>query len=187
MLWLMTTLLLGNTWVLHAASGMKSKAACNSKEIKRQDCRLTVDTYNLRLLKDTVAWNDGTWRTVDDMPLKGEGVEWEKARFEFLNGWPIVQLWIWDAGTGENQVQSLHWFVADAEKRKFTVVATGVVRKRRPHKVAVPEGETATKGPPAKFTYDAMEPHALKPLKDGSLEWTLNRDKKIIGRVPHGV
>jgi hypothetical protein len=180
MLAVISTLLLINAWAAPA------KPSCSAKEIKRQDCRLYFDTYNLRLLKDTVAWNDGTWHTVDDIPLRGEGVEWEKARFEFLNGWPILQLWIWDAGAGENEVQSLHWYVADAEKRKFTIVATGVVRRRRPHKPKTVEGEVAAKAP-AKFTYDKMEPHALKPLKDGTLEWSLNREKKIIGRVPHGV
>lgn len=177
MLWWISTLLLVNSWGAspNAKSNAKAKTTCNAKEIQRQDCRLTVDTYNLRLLKDTVAWSDGTWHTVDDLPLKGDGTEWEKIRFEFLNGWPILQLWIWDAGAGENKVQSLNWYVADAEQRKFTVVATGVVRKRRPHKDA------------KKFSYDAMEPHALKPLKDGTLEWTLKQEKKIIGRVAHGV
>lgn len=158
---------------------------CTKKELERQDCRLTVDTYNLRLLKDTVAWTDGTWRTVDDMPLKGDGVTWEKATFQFINGWPILQLWIWDAGHGENKVQSLHWFVTDAEKRKFTVIAQGVVRKRRPHRIEVPEGEPPKFGDT--FSYDAMEPHALKPLKNGSLEWTLKKDKKLIERVKNGI
>lgn len=171
MLWIFNALIV----IASAAPNkLQGKLSCNAKELSRLDCRLTVDTYNLRLLNDTVAWNDGTWHTVDDMPLKGEGVTWEKARFEFINGWPILQLWIWDAGTGENKVQSLHWIVADAEKRHFTVIARGIVRKRHP----------AENG---KFLTDAMEPHNLKPLKDGSLEWTLKTDKKIFGRTKNGV
>lgn len=158
---------------------------CQSKELKQLDCRLTVDTYNLRLLKDTVAWDDGTWHTVDDMPLKGEGVTWERAEFNFINGWPILQLWIWDSGVGENKVQSLHWFVADAEKRHFTIIAQGVVRKRRPHKLPAVDGEPVRFSD--KYTYDKMEPHALKPLKSGGLEWTLKNDKKLIERVKNGI
>ena len=167
MLWILNALLVS------VAFAVPSKLACAPKELKRQDCRLTTDTYNIRMLKDTVAWDDGTWHTVDDMPLKGEGVEWEKARFEFINHWPILQLWVWDAGVGENKVQSLHWYVADAEKRTFTVLAEGVVRRRR-----VADGKTI---------YDAMEPHVLKPLKNGSLEWSLRNEKKLIERVRHGI
>jgi len=158
---------------------------CADKELKRLDCRLTVDTYNLRLLKDTVAWDDGTWHTVDDMPLKGDGVTWERAEFAFINGWPILQLWLWDAGVGENKVQSLHWYVADAEKRHFTILASGVVRKRRPHRAPAVDGEAPKFLD--KYTYDKMEPHALKPLKNGSLEWTLKADKKLIERVKNGI
>lgn len=176
-------------FVFWSCAASSSKLTCGKEELRRQDCRLTMDTYNLRLLKDTVAWSDGTWHTVDDLPLKGEGLSWEKARFEFLNGWPILQIWIWDAGSGENKVQSLHWYVADAEKRKFTVLAEGIVRKRRPHKVAsVGDGLSKTPAsPPPSFTYDRTVPHALRGLKNGSLEWTLDRDKKIIGRVQNGI
>lgn len=155
--------------VLAAPPPAKPKTECTAKDLARHDCRLYVDTYNLRLLKDTVAWNDGTWRTVDDMPLKGEGVQWEKANFRFINGWPILQLWIWDAGVGEAKVQSLHWYVADAEKRHFTILASGVVRKRRIN-------------PEKKLIFDPMEPHELKPMKNGGLEWTLRNEKKLIER-----
>lgn len=168
--------------ILWAASPIDK---CQPKELKQFDCRLSVDTYNLRLLKDTVAWDDGTWHTVDDMPLKGDGVLWERAEFGFINGWPILQLWLWDAGVGENKVQSLHWFVADAEKRHFTILAQGVVRRRRPHKAAVVDGEVAKFLD--KYSYDKMEPHALKPLKSGGLEWTLKDEIKRIERVKHGI
>lgn len=172
-----------------------AKVACNSKELKGRDCRLSSGSYSLRLLDKTIAWNDGTWHTVDPMPLSGEGVEWEKASFSLMGGKPIVQLWIWDKGVGETQVQSLHWFVADAEKRKFTVLAQGVVRKRQLKQPLVTEEEgaggagapvakkgTFPKKPPGpKYLYDAMEPHSLKVVKSG-LEWTLGRDKKLIER-----
>ncbi|MGZ3723275.1 MAG: hypothetical protein ACXVA9_10110, partial [Bdellovibrionales bacterium] len=113
------------------AAAKKDKLTCTAKEIARMDCRLISGTYNIRILPKTIAWNDGTWHTVDDMPLKGEAIAWEKIQFAFLNGWPILQLWIWEKGFSETEVQSMHWFVADAEKRKFTILAEGIVRKRR--------------------------------------------------------
>jgi hypothetical protein len=64
--------------------------------------------------------------------------------------------------------------VADAEKQKFTLLAEGVVRKRR-----LSEEK--------KLIFDAMEPHALKPLKTGALEWTLRKEKKLFERVKHGI
>lgn len=171
----------------------KEKLTCTAKELARFDCRLTSANYNIRILPQTIAWSDGTWHTVDPMPLKGEAVGWEKIEFKFLNGWPILQLWLWEKGFSETEVQSLHWYVADAEKRKFTILSEGVVRKRRlqPAEPPAPPAEggaaakkIAAKPPPkAKFLYDAWEPHALKALKDGSLEWTLGSQKKIVSKV----
>lgn len=176
----------------HAA--LPNKLKCTAKELARLDCRLTSGTYNIRILPKTIAWSDGTWHTVDPMPLNGEAVAWEKIEFAFLNGWPILQLWLWEKGFSETEVQSLHWYVADAEKRKFTILSEGVVRKRRLEPVdppaPPPEGAPAkgktpvvVKTPKPKYLYDAWEPHALKVGKKGSLEWTLNSQKKIISKV----
>ena len=153
------------------------------------DCRLTSGLYELRLLPKTVAWTDGTWHTVDRMPLKGDAAAWEKVEFKFLGGWPILQLWLWEKTQTETQIESLHWFVTDAENRKFTIITDGVVRKRR-LELAEPVTEVTPgpsqkaakpkKVPPPKYLYDAWEPHSLKAVKDGSLEWQLSTEKKII-------
>ena len=62
--------------------------------------------YKLRLLTETIARDDGTWHTVDMMPLKGAGIDWERVRFDMFKDWPVLQLWIWDKGEGEAQVQA---------------------------------------------------------------------------------
>lgn len=164
-----------------SATPLKDKLTCTGKELARQDCRLTSANYTVRLLPKTIVWNDGTWHTVDEMPLKGEAVAWEKIQFQFMAGWPILQLWLWDKGAGESEVESLHWYVADAEKRKFTLLAEGIVRKRR----LEPSEEPPTKPTKAnpKYLYDTWEPHSLKTAKGGSLEWRLNAQKKTISKV----
>src|SRR5665213_1187956 len=96
-LWLVTFLFLPSP--LFAAQ-VKDKLTCTGKELARQDCHLVSGDYNIRLLPKTIAWSDGTWHTVDEMPLKGEARAWEKVQFQFLGGWPILQLWLWDKGTG---------------------------------------------------------------------------------------
>lgn len=166
------------TTVTHA--GVKDKLSCTSKELATQDCRLTSGSYNIRLLAKTIAWNDGTWHTVDEMPLKGEALAWEKIKFEFQGHWPILQFWLWDKGTGESQIQSLHWFTADAEKRRLTILGEGVVRKRR-LEPADPPGPKAPVAK-AKYLYDPQETHGIKALKNGNLEWQLKDQKKIIER-----
>jgi hypothetical protein len=181
-------LLLVLTPALFASPAAKDKLSCTAKELARFDCRLGAGVYNIRLLPKTIAWNDGTWHTIDDMPLKGEAVAWEKIEFKFLNGWPILQLWLWEKGFSETEVQSLHWYVADAEKRKFTVLSEGVVRKRRMEPVDPPPETNDTAKPVAakkpKYLYDAWERYSLKPLKNGSLEWILGDQKKLISKVP---
>ena len=150
-----------------APAALKPKLSCTPRELTQQDCHLTSGHYDLRLLKTTLAWNDGTWHTVDPLPLAGEGVVWEKVEFAHLGGRPILQLWIWDKGVGESKVQSLHWFTADAEKRTLTVLAEGVVRKRTPR-----EGK-----PPL---YDQTVAHGIRVIQ-GGLEWHLGDKLK---RVP---
>lgn len=169
------------------AAETKPKGTCHAKELKRQDCRLSAKSYELRLLGKTVAWTDGTWHSVDPMPLFGEGVVWEKVNFAFLNHQPILQVWLWDKGVGEAQVQSLHWYVMAAEKRRFQILSDGVVRRRhQKEKVdvpvdAVPPTKTAESSAPVKkpqFIYDKMETHSLKALKSGELEWSLGAQKR---------
>lgn len=156
-----------------AAKGSRTtvKETCTSRELQRKDCRLHSGLYNLRLLDKTVAWTDGTWRTVDPLPLVGAQIEWEKAQFHFLGGRPILQLWIWDQGTGEAQVGSLHWYIADAERRRLTILAEGVVRKRR---------RKSDVGEPTRYLLDGLVSHGLKARRGGGLEWRLGSETKLL-------
>lgn len=156
------------------------KASCSAREIQRQDCRLTLGSYKLQLLPETVSRFDGTWRGVGEVPLKGEGTSWEKMQFDLFRGWPVLQMWIWDKPSGEAGVQQLHWFVGDVSNRnEMQLLATGVVRRRRAKKVEVMEGKPAPK--PA-YTLDAMEPHSLKLRSDGRLDFVLGRERKIVDK-----
>lgn len=169
----------------------RDKLDCTAKELAIQDCHLKASNYDIRILPKTVAWHDGTWHTVDPMPLGGEAIEWERIGFRFLGKRPILQLWLWDKGAGETQVQSLHWYTTDAEKRKLTLLSEGVVRKRRreavaevaPDPNAVKKFEKATNPPPPKYIYDGWEPHYVRALPNGDLEWQLAGQKKIIPKL----
>ncbi len=190
---LLMTLLIATALAKGGAAPIKEKLNCSDKELERQDCHMVSGAYDIRLLPKTVAWSDGTWHTVDLMPLNGEAVEWERAGFRMMAGRPILQLWLWEKGFGETQVQSLHWYVADAEKRTFTILSEGVVRKRRPEQVELVVQKPVKKGSGAvprvakpKFIYDGWEPHYVKALANGSLEWQLAGQKKIIPKVPFG-
>ena len=154
--------------VLSPTSQAAGRLACSSRDLKRQDCRLRLGEHNIRLLPATIARDDGVWHTVDDMPLKGEGIVWEKIRFEKVGSRSLLQFWIWDKGTGQAQVQSLHWYVADIRKDKMKLLAEGIVRRRR---VKDAKGE---------FIYDAYESHGLKPEKNGSITWSLGSQSKVL-------
>jgi hypothetical protein len=163
------------------AAEKREKLQCSSKELLRQDCRLSSRGYSIRLLGRTVVWNDGTWHTVDPLPLEKETVEWERVNFQFLAGRPILQLWFWGDGLGETKVQSLHWYVTDGEKRKFTILSEGVVRKRRQEPPKPIEGFDKPKVlPKPKYLYDGWETQSLKALPHGNLEWRLGDKKKLL-------
>lgn len=153
-----------------SASLLKDKGECTSRELKAQDCRLKVGSVKVRLSATTVARDNGTSRSVDDMPLKGEGVVWQKANLKMFGDWPVLQIWLWDSGQGTPKVQSLHWYVADAHEIPLKILAEGVVRKKRDN------------------IFDREEPHSLKALKGhDQLEWSLSKQKKILKRIKHGV
>lgn len=160
------------------SAGAKNLDQCSSQELRRRDCRLDVGSYTLRLLSETIARHDGTWHTIDSMPLKGEAVAWDKASFEIFGRRPILQLWLWDKGSGEAPVQSLHWYVIEIGHDGSQVLAEAVVRRRRQKPVEA--------GREAAYIYDAWEKHGLKPLKDGRLEWWLNSDKKTFEPLKAG-
>lgn len=166
----------------------KTSAKCNAKSLKAQDCLLKAGTFEINLLSAAVAWNDGTWRTVEAMPLKGEGIEWDKISFEVKEGWPILQLWLWDSGVGEAKVQSLNWYVVDLADRKMKVLAQGVVRKRRLRKADV--DASGVEDPKVKkpgFILEKTEEHHWKLLNAKRAEWRIGTDKKIIERPSHGI
>ena len=163
LVWSLIALLSSPAW--GAVNPFATKLVCTPRELAVQDCHLRSRPYDLRLLKTTLAWHDGTWHTVDPLPLAGEGVEWQKAEFAILAGRPILQLWIWDKGVGESRVQSLHWFTADAEKRTLTLLAEGIVRKRTP------------RGEKEKPLYDREDPHGLR-LEGKTLRWRLGNKTK---------
>jgi len=154
------------------------KSHCTSQELAKKDCRLTAGPYTVRLLAASVVWNDGIWHTVDPFPNFEDILDWEKVQFLMLGKAPVLQVWVWDKGVGEAHVQSLHWWVADADKRKLTVLSSSVVRKRRPLVVA---GENApAEKRPVRYLTDAMEPHSLKALSNGRWEWRLRDQKKVL-------
>ena len=139
---------------------------CSARELGRQDCRLVSNKFNIRLLAKSIAWSDGTWHLVEEMPLKGEAVAWEKMTFAQMGSWPILQLWLWDKGEGDLKVQSLHWYVYSNRERKLILLNQGIVRRRRPE------------ADPHKFLYDGWESHSLTLLKNGQLQWQLSDQKK---------
>lgn len=165
MTWFLTMILM--TMPIHAGS---DKTSCTTRELKRLDCRLSSGGHKMRLLPESIARDDGIWHTVDEMPLKGD---WEKMHFEKMNGRPILQMWIWDQGSGETKVQSLHWYVTEVGKAKMQILAEGIVRRRHLR------GEK-----PGDFIYDGFEKHELKAGKQGNLEWKLGSQSKTLGPVP---
>lgn len=158
------------------------KNTCTAKDLARRDCRLILGTVNVRLLPQSVAWYDGTWHTVEEMPLKDQQSDWEKVDLHTLGGRLILQMWIWDKGVETSKVQSQHWLVTELQNRKFKILADGTVRKRRPK---AQDGLKAAE--PVKFLYDSVIEHSLKPAKNGDLEWTLGIDKKTLTRTEDGV
>lgn len=160
-----------------------NKMTCTKRELERQDCRLQFGAHSVRLLSETIARDDGVERKVDQMPLKGEGIAWEKMRLDNFQGWPILQMWIWDKGEGEAQVQNLRWYVTDLTKGDLKILNEGVVCRRRQKPIG-PEGEPVAKDKPKpKYIVDAWEKHGLSLRKDGALDCHLRDEKKVFERV----
>ncbi len=161
------------TLLIPTSFAAPAKLTCSERELRGQDCRLGSGTYKIRLLAATIARDDGTWHTVDAMPLTGEGIVWEKITFDYQHGLPMLQFWLWDVGTGQAQVQSLRWYVTDARKGALNTIAQGVVRRRR-----LKPAEDPTKNEKPVYLYDRWEKHSAQITKAGKIDWQLGSLKK---------
>lgn len=160
MKWIVIILILHSPW----AFGLSERSRCLSADLKRQDCRLQKGKFKAQLSNKTISWATEIWQSVENLPLSGEGITWEKVILREVGNRLILQMWIWDAGLGESKVQSLHWYVFDFVEGKMQLRVDEVVRRR--HSKMDDQGKTT-------FVLDPMEKHGIKTVlsKKKKIEW----------------
>lgn len=154
-----------DTGLTARAWARSERTQCTARDLERQDCLLKKKPLELQLSSRKVAWSDGVWNKIDNLPFSGEGFVWEKIVLREIKKRAILQMWIWDLPAGEAQVQNLHWIVIEFRNHKMKVIAQEIVRKRHP-KPRSDEKE------PVSYLNDPMDPHGLKEAKGDRLKWT---------------
>ena len=134
---------------------------CTKRELARRDCNLKLRPFEVQLSKMKVTWSDGTWTSIADAPLPGDGNQWEKASLGKIGKRWILQMWIWDVGKGEAKVQSLHWVVAEMDEHISHIRVNEIVRKRKVKMTT-----------PVTYSYDPFVKHNLK-LTGNVIHWTV--------------
>ena len=153
------------------AAGVKTKRAkslqkahadsviCDRRARETRNCTLKNGPYEFLLNKEKILIFDSFWRSLTDLPLKGEKTNWQWVEFRKLQNDFYLELEIWTEPFGETQVQNLRWFVFRAEKQKLIPLVDTIVQRRTPQ---------TTKG--HGYLYDPLEKHGLE-IQNKEVKW----------------
>ena len=139
------------------------KNKCLSKELSLQNCYLKFQKNKIHLGKEKILFTDGVWRSIYDMPYKGEHTEWEKANVRTLGKRIFLEVKIWAQEESQLGIQSLYWSVYEIQEERLSLKLSEVIQKRRPRENQKP-------------ILDPMEPYGLK-LKGHKVVWWVNHQK----------
>lgn len=104
---------------------------CSKKDLDLKSCHLKMGSYQVRLSRDKVTVNDGTWKAVHDLPLVEEGVVWEKVGLRKLGSRWIVEIEFWSSPLGDAGIQDLKWFLFELNGSQWEKKVEEVIQKRR--------------------------------------------------------
>lgn len=150
-----------------------SKAACTPRELKRKDCKLTAKKLKVGLFQDKWRFDDGKWLANQNLPVVGDGVQWQKVTLRQLGTRYVVEMWVWSEPQGETKVQDLNWIVMEVGNFSKAVGVQQVVQRRR---LLPPRQVASTSKGQARYQLDPLEPHGLV-LSQGKILWRAGRDK----------
>jgi hypothetical protein len=161
------------TETLHAKSG---RVSCNQRERLRRSCALQMGPLKVSLSPDRWHFDDNIKVGAFDLPLKGEGVDWEKVTLQSLGGRRFLQLWFWSTPQGEPGLETLTWFVIEISGLEAPERLQQVVRRRRKvlgTTLAKLDSVTSAK---IQYQYDPIEKHSLQP-HGSRIRWAAGRQK----------
>lgn len=152
---------------------LAEKGQCTKRELSLQDCELRIGKTKLNLFQGRWRFDDGLWLSVNDMPVAGELVQWDKISFEQHNNRRILQMWVWSKPTGEAEVQNLNWFVMELGEFESPKRVHEVVQRRRlGARVTDSTRKPATQQ--AIYIYDPRDKTALQTTKT-QIKWSAGR------------
>lgn len=135
---------------------------CSQRSLRIKNCHLKHYGYHIHFTEsERIIISDGIWREVEDMPLKGDAVLWEKIWMERIQGRTFVSVMQWTAPKGEGEVRSLQWVVLELDGSKVKKQLTQTVQKLR---VSLNNRE------PAQYK-DDRKPYGLSPGEGDKIYW----------------
>lgn len=163
---LFSTLLLAATmgWA-KAGSNPARPIECAVQDLRQKDCLLRLKNLKVRLSAQKILIDNGTWKTLRDLPLVGEGTEWQRVRLMELHRRPLIDLLIWEAPAGPLQFQKLQWFVFEIREAAAELKLKRAVKARS-------AGDVKVEDQPPKFGLKSITPAP-------SIEWYQEHDKGV--------
>jgi hypothetical protein len=131
---------------------------------------VALGPYEFLLNKEKILIHDSVWRSLTDIPLKGEQTSWDKVEIRVVRRKYFLEVSIWSEPQGETSVQSLHWFVFAARGKTLEKVVDQIVSRRRPHR-----SQFANKT----FIQDPVEKHGLESAAEG-IRWRAGRNSGLL-------
>ena len=123
---------------------------CNSRSLATQNCHIQWSDHKVHIRGDKVNSFNGVHRSIVDLPVAGEKVEWQRIRLRRMSGQLYLEAEIWGAPDESTNVSALNWVIYKFNKVNPVLKLNKKIQRRKP--------KSAEK---AKTSFELMD----KPIK----------------------
>ncbi len=103
---------------------------CSRRALQLKNCYLDLDHYSIRIWNQKVSVSNKVSRSLVDLPLSGEKVEWVSGQIEKLGGAYFIQWVAWEAPAEKSDIQTKIWYVYRLKDEKADLILTRPMVKR---------------------------------------------------------
>lgn len=103
---------------------------CSRRSLQLKNCYLDLDHYSIRIWNQKLSVNNKISRSLTDLPLTGEKVEWVFGQIEKLGGVYFVQWVAWESPSDKSDIQTKIWYVYRLKDENAELILTQPLVKR---------------------------------------------------------
>lgn len=125
-----TQICAGSSFAKKKLTKEPDEKVCGRTALQLKNCYLDLSPYSVRIWKQKISVSDKVARSLVDLPLTGEKVEWVTGRLKKLNGVFFLEWVAWEEPSAQSDIQTKNWYVYRLDKEKAALILTKPIVKR---------------------------------------------------------